>query len=117
MVTRAPPAGLLLASGLVLNWLIRHQLRAELGAHFAGLGLGVVVSGLAVGAMLPRLDWSTQWLVLGVLGLGFFLPAWRWMPAPQLAGTSSTPTVTPPSSRWMRYFMAAYFCEIGRAHV
>ena len=103
-------AGLLLASGLVLNWLIRHQLRAELGAHFAGLGLGVVVSGLAVGAMLPRLDWSTQWLVLGVLGLGFFLPAWRWMPAPQLAGTSSTPTVTPPSSRWMRYFMAAYFC-------
>ncbi|MDE1978833.1 MAG: YbfB/YjiJ family MFS transporter, partial [Betaproteobacteria bacterium] len=39
-------AGLLLASGLALNWLIRHGHRPELGLHFTGLGLGIVVSGL-----------------------------------------------------------------------
>ena len=47
-------AGLLIASGPVLNWLMRHGHRPELGLHFAGIGLGIVVSGLAVAAMLHR---------------------------------------------------------------
>ena len=34
-------AGLLLASGLALNWLFRHGHRPELGLQFTGLGLGV----------------------------------------------------------------------------
>jgi MFS family permease len=51
-------AGLLLASGLVLNWLIRQGHRPELGLHFTGLGLGIVVSGLAVAAMVGRLSWD-----------------------------------------------------------
>ncbi|MFN4160785.1 MAG: YbfB/YjiJ family MFS transporter, partial [Stenotrophomonas sp.] len=44
-------AGLLLASGLVLNWLLAHQRRPRLGLHFAGLGLGIAVSGLATAVM------------------------------------------------------------------
>ena len=32
-------AGMLLGTGLILNWLIRHNHRSELGIHFAGIGL------------------------------------------------------------------------------
>ncbi len=102
-------AGLLIASGLVLNWLIRHGCRAELGLHFTGIGLGIVVSGLAVAAM-ASLDWAGQWLGLGVLGLVFMLPAWWWMPAPAGAGATATAPAAGPSRRWMGFFVAAYFC-------
>ncbi|MGH6990738.1 MAG: YbfB/YjiJ family MFS transporter, partial [Stellaceae bacterium] len=37
-------AGMLLGTGLILNWLIRHDDRAELGIHFAGIGLGIAGS-------------------------------------------------------------------------
>ncbi|MCG8099459.1 MAG: YbfB/YjiJ family MFS transporter, partial [Candidatus Thiodiazotropha taylori] len=36
-------AGLLLGSGLILNWLIRHDHRSELGIHFSGLGAGIAI--------------------------------------------------------------------------
>ena len=107
-------AGLLLASGLALNWLIRHGHRPELGLHFTGLGLGVVVSGLAVGAMMDRLDWAQQWVGLGLLGLVFFVPAWRWLPPPAAPGplgaAAAKSAVVPPPRRWMALFIAVYFC-------
>lgn len=58
-------AGLLLASGLVLNWLIRQGHRPQLGLHFVGLGLGIAVSGVAVAALVQGLPWDRQWLGLG----------------------------------------------------
>ena len=78
-------AGMLIASGLVLNWLMRNGYRAELGLHFTGLGLGIIVSGVAVNLMLGRLDWAQQWVALGVLGVAFLVPAWLWVPAPDPA--------------------------------
>ncbi|MGT2454000.1 YbfB/YjiJ family MFS transporter [Cupriavidus basilensis] len=106
-------AGLLLASGLVLNWLMRQGCRAELGLHFTGVGLGIAVSGLAVAGM-ESLAWNQQWIRLGVLGIAFFLPAWCWLPAP--AGLQSSASKTPimaikaPPQRWMGLLIAAYFC-------
>ena len=43
-------AGLILGSGLILNWLLRHGHRPELGLHFSGIGLGILVGGLIVEA-------------------------------------------------------------------
>ena len=104
-------AGMLLGSGLVLNWLIRHRYRPELGLHFAGVGLGVVVSGIAVGAMAGHLAWDQQWLALGLFGVLFFVPAWLWLPAPAPATTGATPAASaPPGPRWMGLLMATYFC-------
>ncbi|HJW02474.1 MAG TPA: YbfB/YjiJ family MFS transporter [Azospira sp.] len=108
-------AGLLLASGLVLNWLMRQGHRPELGLHFMGLGLGIVVSGIAVGAMADWLTWDKQWLGLGLLGLVFFLPAWWWLPAPapatsQATAAKSAAPSSAPSQRWMWLLIAAYFC-------
>lgn len=107
-------AGLLLASGLALNWLIRHQQRPELGLHFAGLGLGIAVSGLAVGIMVHHLAWDAQWLGLGLLGLAFAVPAWLWLPAPApvvaSAAKPSNASTASPDRAWMWLFIAAYFC-------
>lgn len=43
LVGLSTAAGLMLGSGLILNWLLRHGHRAELGLHFSGLGLGIVL--------------------------------------------------------------------------
>ena len=107
-------AGLLLASGLVLNWLIRHGFKPELGLHFMGMGLGLVITGVAVASMVDQLSWQGQWFWLTVLGLLFFVPAWWWMPAPASmpaapAGTTAA-TNASPGGRWMRLMTGAYFC-------
>ena len=103
--------GMLIASGLIMNWLIRQRQRPLLGIHFAGLGLGIVVSGLAVGIMVDRLSWDQQWLWLGALGVVFFIPAWVWMPPPaDVTHHAAQAAPALPSNRWMKVLIAAYFC-------
>ena len=108
----ASAAGLLIGSGLVLNWMIRQGHRPELGLHFGGLGLGIVVSGVAVALMAPWLDWSGQWVGLGVFALAFLLPAWAWLPAPASgpAAAAAASAGVAPQRRWMLLLIAAYFC-------
>ncbi|HEX4843915.1 MAG TPA: YbfB/YjiJ family MFS transporter [Limnobacter sp.] len=105
-------AGMLIASGLIMNWLARQGLKTELGLHFAGAGMGLVLSGLAVMAMVDHLQWDQQWWALGALGVVFFIPAWVWMPKPAKAGSpqAAVDEVAPPSARWMRLMVGAYFC-------
>ncbi|MCK6426486.1 MAG: YbfB/YjiJ family MFS transporter [Burkholderiaceae bacterium] len=92
-------AGMLLASGLVLNWLMRHGHRAELGIHFSGIGLGIIVSGVVV-MLLNRLslDWATQWQVFAALGLLLAWPAWAWVPPPAAPATPGPPRPVSPSA-------------------
>jgi predicted MFS family arabinose efflux permease len=107
-------AGILLASGLILNWLIRHEYRPELGIHFSGVGLSIAFCALAVELMRFSLGWSEQWLVLALLGAVILIPAWAWMPAPdpQALHTSSGRKMvdSPPGPLFMKIFMLAYFC-------
>lgn len=104
-------AGLLLASGLVLNWLLAHQRRPQLGLHFAGLGLGIAVSGLAAAAMADHLASSGQWRALGAVAIVFLVPAWAWMPAPVPISTATGAAAPPaPGRRWRGLLIASYFC-------
>jgi len=111
-------AGMLLASGLVLNWLMRHGHRAELGIHFSGIGFGIVVSGLVVMALNRLgLDWAAQWQVFAALGLLLAWPAWAWVPPPATAtattagpATAANAVPAPPPAAWMRLMLAMYFC-------
>ncbi|WP_404473866.1 YbfB/YjiJ family MFS transporter [Vreelandella venusta] len=106
---------MLLASGLILHWLIQHQQRGELGIHFAGVGIGIVVAALAVELMLKlSLNWQAQWWGFSVLGAVLLVPAWRWLPRPVKplpgASTAHEAPAHPPSRTFMRLMLPAYFC-------
>jgi len=104
-------AGILIGTGLVLNWLIRHRRRPALGLHFSGAGAGIALSGLAAVAMAGHIGWQGQWLILGAIGLALAVPAWLWLPAPPLGDHAiDAAEVTLPSRRWMSLFAFAYFC-------
>ncbi len=105
--------GMLLGSGLILGWLMRQGRRPELGLYFIGLGLGIVVSALgAWGLSQVWSTWSDQWLAFGVLGVLFFVPAWRWRPPvpPQLVVAHDAVTSSGLGSRrWAWTLLTSYF--------
>lgn len=106
-------AGMLLGTGLILNWLIRHNHRSELGVHFAGIGLGIAGCAGAVTLFSPWLDWRQQWFAFTALGCLLLVPALRWLPAPDQTGLTKSGQKmedNPPSPLYLRIFMAAYFC-------
>ncbi len=106
-------AGMLLGAGLVLNWLIRHGHRSELGIHYSGIGLGVVLCSVAVAWMDQVLDWRGQWLALTLLGGLLAVPALAWLPVPPRTVASQGAQTwhdSPPTPAFLRLFMAAYFC-------
>lgn len=106
-------AAMLFGTGLILNWLIRHNHRSELGIHFAGIGLGIAGCAAAVELMHHWLDWREQWFALSALGCLLAIPALRWLPPPDTSGLTRSGEKmedNPPSALFMRLFMAAYFC-------
>lgn len=106
-------AGLLLGSGLILNWLIRHDFRSELGIHFSGIGLGIAFCALAVELMAQHFSWDQQWLLFTAMGVVLMVPAWRWLPPPDTSTTTRSGSMmvdNPPGKAFLYTFMAAYFC-------
>lgn len=106
-------AGMLLGTGLILNWLIRHDHRSELGIHFAGIGLGIAGSAAVVEILHRSWDWREQWYAFTVIGLLLLIPALRWFPRPARdTHTRSGRRMAdrPPSALYLRLFIAAYFC-------
>ena len=105
-------SGMLLGSGLVLGWLMQHGRRPELGLHFMGIGLGIILSAVgawALGRLWPA--WDAQWWAFAVLGLVFFVPAWRWRPpvppAPAPKAEGAADAAVP--RRWLWTMLASYF--------
>lgn len=106
-------SGMLLGTGLILNWLIRHDHRSELGIHFAGVGLGIAGCAAVVEVLHEALDWREQWYVFTGIGLLLLLPALAWFPRPARdTHTRSGRKMVdrPPSPTYLRLFVAAYFC-------
>lgn len=112
-------AGLLIGSGLILNWMLRHGHRAELGIHFGGIGLGIAVSAAVAMAISNTFDWVQQWQIFTVVGIFLIIPAWFWLPKPDtspLTQSGAELIDNPPEKNWMRLLFVAYFCAgIGYA--
>ncbi len=109
----ASAAGLLMGSGLILNWMLRNGHRAELGIHFGGAGLGIALSAVVALLITDHFDWSQQWQIFAVVGIAFAIPAWFWLPVPdtsQLTQTGEKLVDKPPTKSWMVILFAAYFC-------
>jgi len=106
-------AGLLIGSGLLLNWLIRHDHRSELGIHFSGLGLGIAFVSIIIHFMDVRLDWRGQWIALGCVGMIILIPAWYWLPRPDTTTISQVGQILedkPPSKKFLLLMQFAYLC-------
>ena len=103
-------SGMLLASGMVLAFLVRHGRRPELGLHFIGLAIGIILSGALVMATNGRLDWTGQWHVFGAVTLALMIPAWFWMPAPDgaAANRATAAAKVPHPGAWL--LNLSYFC-------
>lgn len=104
--------GMLLGSGLVLGWLMRHGHRPELGLHFMGIGLGIVVSALGAWGLAQLWpEWWCQWVAFAVLGVVFFVPAWMWRPPvpPAVAAAQADDGANTVSRRWLWTMLGSYF--------
>ena len=105
-------AGLLIGAGLMLNWLIRHNHRSEMGIHFSGVGIGIVFVSVLIWSS-NQLTWSEQWFLMALVGILMAIPAWTWLPKPDTSGlTESGKSLEdkPPSQRFLRLMMFVYFC-------
>jgi len=104
--------GLIIASGLILKWLVKNNYRAELGIHFSGVGLSIIVTSLLVEGMLAMsANWQQQWLALAVMAAIIAIPAWLWMPHPSADGQTNVEVIdNPPSRAFILLIMLAYFC-------
>ena len=106
-------AGLLIGSGLVLNWLMRHNYRSELGIHFSGAGLGIAFGAIVVELAYTHFNWSEQWWILTFFACLLAIPALVWLPRPDSTAqttTGSTLVDKPPGNTFMYLMMFAYFC-------
>lgn len=107
-------AGLMIGSGLLLNWLMRHGHRRELGIHFSGIGLGIVVSSLLAIMMSNQIAWYLQWYWLTVIASMVLIPALVWFPKPaaneEMVNQHASMQDSPPNKTFMRLFLVAYCC-------
>ncbi len=106
-------AGLLMGSGLILNWMLRNGHRAELGIHFGGAGLGIALSAAVAMVIAGSFDWAQQWEIFSMVGVALAIPAWFWLPPPDSSHTTQSGAKLidkPPSKNWMIILFSAYFC-------
>ena len=111
--------GFMLGTGLIMNWLHHNHFEGELGIHFTGVGLGIVVSALVVDATnfgaVFEMNWRLQWVVLAGVGFILMIPAMLLpMPKPKEIEMAKEGEmlreVQPPSERWLWLLQGAYFC-------
>jgi predicted MFS family arabinose efflux permease len=109
----ASAAVLILSSEIVVRVLQRHGRPALVGVHFAGVGLGIALTGIVTALLGDRLGWSGGWVVLAVLSLALAPLCWIWVvaPATDKAAAKTGAPVAPTSWVPLIALAIAYFCE------
>lgn len=104
--------GMLLASALVMHWLVKHDFRPEIGLHFSGMGFGIVLCAVLVEYTHDVVPWHEQWYWLTLVSALLSAWAWIWLPKATTSSASKSGNVMqdkPPSKPFLRVFQLAYF--------
>ena len=108
--------GFMLSTGLVLKWLLHHQQKPNMSLHFAGAGLGIVLTAVVVELAASKawaLPWQGQWFALALFGLVMLVPAMLLLPMPgseQIEQSRQIDRAQEPSKRWLLLLTMAYIC-------
>lgn len=108
--------GFMLGTGLVFKWLLNNGHKQRMGIHFAGAGLGIILSALVVEltvSEIMNLGWRLQWLTLAGFGMIFTIPAYVLMPLPDKEDIDAHKKVDrsqEPSKKWLVLLTIAYIC-------
>ncbi len=103
------------AADMVMRVLARNERPAWIGVHFAGVGLGIALSGALVPPFEQFGGWQGAWLGLAAISILLAVPSWLWLrdddaneaPAPDQA-TRQTASV---SAFPLSVLALAYFLE------
>ena len=105
--------GILMSSGLVLNWLLTNRRGTKLGFHFSGIGIGIVIAALLPEIGHNYLGWKQLYIAYGILSVVLLYPALAWLPKPNqtLAQNKQQNHLekVPPAS-YLRTLKLGYFC-------
>jgi predicted MFS family arabinose efflux permease len=107
---------LVLAADIVVRHLHQHRRPALIGAHFAGVGVGVAMTGLVTALLDGRGGWAGDWIVLSVLCVVLAPLCWRWLVLPAgdaapLPAGSGASGAAGHASFPVTILALAYFCE------
>jgi MFS family permease len=101
-----------LATAIVHAILSRRGRLDRIGIHFAGVGIGIALSGVVI-AQARDLGWQAGWLLLAALSLVILVPAWLGLREP--AAPASAPAAAAAPAEPIRLpvvaLVIAYFCE------
>lgn len=107
-------AGVLILSSEIVVRVLRARGRPALvGVHFAGVGLGIALTGIVTALLGDRLGWAGGWIVLAALSLAMAPLCWLWLIAPRndVAATAGARAARPSSWLPIAALAFAYFCE------
>jgi predicted MFS family arabinose efflux permease len=109
----ASAAVLILSSEIVVRVLRRHGRPALVGVHFAGVGLGIALTGIVAALLGDRLGWAGGWIVLAALSLVLAPLCWRWLIPPADEGVAAAGSAPASETSWLPVVSLAfaYFCE------
>lgn len=101
----------ILASAAVVGHLAEHGRPGLAGVHFAGVGIGIALSGTLVGWVAPSEGWRAGWLWLAGIGAVMAAIAWAWLPSPKTAPAGGPAATAGRAGLPLLLLGASYFCE------
>jgi predicted MFS family arabinose efflux permease len=109
----ASAAVLILSSEIVVRTLQRHGRPALIGVHFAGVGLGIALTGIVTALLGDRLGWAGGWIVLTGLALVLAPISWMWLSSFEPSRPTAATAAAGASPSWIPLvsLALAYFCE------